>query len=109
MMDTIGPLAYHQNREDVLEQLEKYNTVFMTSVRLDEIKIDSIVLTSMKDQTRQTVQADAVVISIGNRSNIELLEELKKDFPGIESVGDAVQPGKIADAVRIAYEVALRI
>jgi len=34
MIDTIGPQACHQNREDVLVQLEKHKAVFMTSARL---------------------------------------------------------------------------
>ncbi|MBN2652657.1 MAG: FAD-dependent oxidoreductase [Spirochaetales bacterium] len=107
MLGKIGPSAYHQNLEDVVEKLNNYNAKFMHSVRLDEIKEKSVTLTNMADKSQITLDADAVVLSIGNRSNTDILDKLKENFTDLQLVGDAEKPGKIADAVRIGYEKAL--
>lgn len=107
MLNKIGPTAYVQNLDDVMEKLEMYNTKFMHSVRLDEIKEDSVVLTNMNDQSQITLEADAVVLSLGNRSSTEDLIELQKHFKDVRIVGDADTPGKIADAIKSGYDKAL--
>jgi len=107
MLDKIGPSAYHQNLEDVTDKLRKHNVQFMTSVRLDQIGPESIVLTKVATDEQIILGADAVVLAIGNRSNRTLYTELVVHFNDVRLAGDAEAPGKIADAVRTGFQVAL--
>lgn len=108
MQDRIGPSAYIQNLEDVAERLNKAGAEMMVSCRVEEIKESSVELILLKEGIRKEIPCDGVVLAVGNRSCRDLYEALKK-IPGLKvsAVGDAVRPGKIADAVRTACESAL--
>ncbi len=107
MMDRIGPTAYHQNLHDVLEHLEYFHTKFITSVRLEKINEKSIIIKEMKSGEEREVEAEAVVLSIGNRKNDGLFEEMKKICDEVCLAGDSARLGKIADAVKSGYEAAI--
>lgn len=108
MQDRIGPSAYIQNLEDVTERLNQAGAEMMVSCRLEEIKADCVKLNFLKEGVCREIACDGVVPAVGNRSCRDLYEKLKK-IPGlnVSAVGDAVRPGKIADAVRTACEAAL--
>lgn len=108
MCDEIAPGAYIQNVEDALARLKKHKAQVMVSRKLEEIKENSVEVTDLKENKREEIACDAVVLAVGNRSRRELYEELKKR--GVKKlflIGDAVRPGKIADAVRTGYRAAV--
>ena len=108
MCDEIAPGAYIQNVEDALARLKRHKAQVMVSRKLEEIKENSVEVTDLKENKREEIACDAVVLAVGNRSRRELYEELKKR--GVKKlflIGDAVRPGKIADAVRTGYRAAV--
>lgn len=107
MQDQIGPSAYIQNLEEVSKRLSKYQVELLTSCCVEEIKKDSVRLKLLKEGIYREKACDGVVLAVGNRSCRDLFESLK-NVTGLQVsvVGDAVRPGKIADAVRSGYEAA---
>ena len=56
------------------------------------------------------INCDAVVLSLGVKSNNNLSSELQGKYEGrVFTIGDAVKSGRIADATRMAYEVASKL
>lgn len=109
MQDSIGPSAYHQHLDDVFEKLKKHDVRFETSVRLVQIERGSVALENVKTGWRTQLNSDAVVLAIGNRSNRILFDELTEQHSDVRLVGDAIIPGKIADAIRTGFEAALAV
>ena len=106
MLDEIGPGAYFQNLEDVLGRLKESCPEFITSHKLVEIREGEIVLEHVKTGQRVTRQVDAVVLSVGVKSDDLQVREMKKRFPRILIIGDARQPGRIHNAVRDGFDAA---
>lgn len=106
MLDEIGPGAYSQNLQDILGRLEEGRTEFLTSHKLVEIGEDGITLEDVKSGRRTTRQVDAVVLSVGVRSDDRLARELKARFARVCTVGDAHQTGRIHDAVLDGFDTA---
>jgi hypothetical protein len=56
------------------------------------------------------IEADAVVLSLGVKSNNSLSKELQGKYEGrVFTIGDAVKSGRIADATSMAYKVATEL
>ncbi len=109
MEKEIGPGAYHQNLDDVLLHLKRHNPVFITSHKLVEIREGEIVLEHVKSGSRAIRQVDQVVLSVGARSEDTLAAELKglkARFPRVLVIGDAREPGRIANAVKDGFDIA---
>ena len=106
MLEQIGPGAYHQNLEDVLGRLKESHPEFITSHKLVEIREGEIVLEHVKSGRRVTRQVDAVVLSVGVKSDDLQAREMKKRFPRVLIIGDARQPGRIYNAVRDGFDTA---
>jgi hypothetical protein len=53
--------------------------------------------------------ADAIVCAVGYASTDPLIEELRSCAPEVHVVGDADSPGKLKDALSMAYWMALDI
>ena len=106
MLEQIGPGAYHQNLEDVLGRLKESRPEFITSHKLVEIREGEIVLEHVKTGRHVTRQVDAVVLSVGVKSDDLQAREMKKRFSRVLIIGDARQPGRIYNAVRDGFDAA---
>ena len=74
--------------------------------RLKEIKENGVVLERLSDHELVTVDADAVVLSLGFRPDNGLVEELKEKGIPAQAIGNAVKDGTIAPASRSGFEAA---
>ena len=110
MADSIAPGAYFQHVDDVMPKLEQAGTVFMTSTKLVEIKPNGILTENTKTNSRQIINCDKVVLSLGCRSNNALYEKIKdnKKYKVI-NVGDSAKVGRIANATEAAYQAVISI
>ena len=55
---------------------------------------------------QEEIPADATVLAIGVRSSQALEKECTGHFERLYTIGDAVKPGRIGNAVRSAFEQA---
>lgn len=92
----------------LINTLAKSKIVIKTSTRVDEVTEDGVVTTDKKGN-RQFIKADTVIPAIGRIANTELYEGLKKEGFQVHLIGDAIQPGKINEAVATAFSNALVI
>ena len=106
MLEKVAPNANHTNVADVCGRLKKYGAQFMMAHALKEIQETGVVLERLSDKEAVTVDADAVVLSLGFRPDNGLVEELKAKGIPAQAIGNAIKDGTIAPATRSGYEAA---
>jgi 2,4-dienoyl-CoA reductase-like NADH-dependent reductase (Old Yellow Enzyme family)/thioredoxin reductase len=108
MADKIAPGLWCQHYFDVVPGLEKAGTKFITGSKLVEITDGAVVLEDKKGK-RCTVDADAVVLSLGVKPVNNLEEAARKVAKKVVVVGDAKKPGKIYTGTKEAFKAAITI
>ncbi|HNY95595.1 MAG TPA: FAD-dependent oxidoreductase [Smithellaceae bacterium] len=106
MMDQIAPGAHPQHVDDILPRLKACSTDFIVGHKLVKISADVIFLESTAGGKRREEKADAVVLSVGVKSNNALASALQPHFPGLRVIGDARRVGRIPQAVRDGFDTA---
>ena len=116
MADTLAPGTWFQHLDDIVPKLDEKGTQYILSHKLNSIDEKGIVIEPVKlDKNRKPVSqgkpyhvdADAVVLSLGARSVNSLAKELEGKVKNLYVIGDAKKVGRIADATREAYDVAI--
>ena len=87
-----------------LPKLKKQGTVFYTSSKFAGLQNGAAVLQNAKTKQELKLPCDAVVLALGARPQHALYDALQGKVPALYRIGDAVQVGRIADAVRSAFE-----
>lgn len=96
-------------RAALLGILEQHNITIVTEAKIKNITPDNVLIED-KDGNDQTIKADTVVSSIGRLSDMDLYNEIKSEIPNkIYTVGDAVRPGRIYEAIQTAFHTALEL
>lgn len=104
MADSVAPGAWFQQTDDLLPKLKKQGTVFYTSSKFAGLQNGAAVLQNAKSKQELKLPCDAVVLALGARPQHALYDALQGKVPALYRIGDAVQVGRIADAVRSAFE-----
>ncbi len=116
MADTLAPNTWFQHLDDILPVLDKSNTQYILSHKLNSIDENGVVLEHVrltKDKKvipkglAQHFDFDTVVLSLGSRPVNNLVEELDGKCDNVYCIGDAKKIGRIADATAQAYDVAV--
>lgn len=116
MADTLAPGTWFQHLDDIVPKLDAKGTQYILSHKLNSIDEKGIVIEPVKlDKNRKPVSqgkpyhvdADVVVLSLGARSVNSLAKELEGKVKNLYVIGDAKKVGRIADATREAYDVAI--
>lgn len=109
MADEIAPGTWMQHKDDVLPHLKEANTTFLLGEKLAEIGKGYIITENMESGKMTKSSVDCVVLSLGSRPNKALEAELKAWGYTPISIGDCNKVGKIADATKAAYQVAINL
>jgi len=109
MANEIAPGAYVQHTSDILPKLIQLGTRFITGKKLVNISETDIVLEDTLDGKQETIQTDQVVLSVGVRSVNELYQTLKSQYSNLYLIGDADKIGRVAEATRSAYNIAMNL
>ena len=109
MAKEIAPGTWMQHKDDVLPKLKKAGTVFMTGEKLLEITNGSISTENVDTKALTKVECDVVVLSLGSRPEKGIAKELTDAGMHAISIGDSVKIGRIADAVKDAYNAATKL
>ncbi|MFI3208470.1 MAG: NAD(P)/FAD-dependent oxidoreductase [Eubacteriales bacterium] len=91
------------NVVDVLKHLKELNVEVKVSTELSEIKEDGTIIVN-GNEGEVAMPAEAVVLSLGVRGDSQLIRSFKAQFENLYILGDAQKQGRIADAIRMAYE-----
>ena len=134
MMGDIAPGVWFQHKDDIMPKLNSKGTEYYTSHKLCSIDKNGVNICPVEYVKNKSYKADkkagkfaqkkvpvecgeafhincdAVVLSLGVKSNNNLSSELQGKYGGrVFTIGDAVKSGRIADATRMAYEVASKL
>lgn len=110
MADEIAPGTWMQHKDDIVPKLKAHNVEFYTGRMLTEITADKIKMKGTKKNSPiQLADCDAVVLSLGVRSEKSIYDEIKSDMQNVFIIGDAEKTGRIADATNSALDTVLKI
>ncbi len=102
----IGKKIYDQNRVNVCNRLRAQHTRFFPNRSLVAINPQGITVENVVTHDLSFMATDAVVLALGVKPATAANAELIKAFPDAVLLGDAIHGGRIADAVRTAFEAA---
>ncbi len=106
MMDAVGTSLYASVRALLLKRLNEAGVEILTGHCLDSIGADEIALKVTSTAFEVNRKADTVILAIGVKPRKDLVNEFETAFDKIISVGDALRPGLIGDAIREANDKA---
>ena len=106
MADTVAPGTYHQHIDNLMPKLQEKGVQIVTSQKLVKVTERAIKLEDVTDGIKTSYPVDLVVLSVGVKSCNELVGDIKNNFDNVFVIGDANKPGRIASAIREAYDAA---
>lgn len=104
MQSKLAPEVSPDNLVTVIAHLRECNADILLSHKLVEISPGKVVVESMKEEKTVTIPADYIIMSLGNRPNRTLYNEVKEQFERVYAIGDTYQSGRVANAVHTGYE-----
>jgi 2,4-dienoyl-CoA reductase (NADPH2) len=107
MLPKLGRGIGISTRWTIMRTLRELGISMVSSAKVERIT-DKGVMVKI-DGENKLIEADTVVIAVGHRSNNKLLEELKAKAPEVYGIGDCVEPRTALEAIREAYDIAIRI
>lgn len=107
MQKNIGPGVHAPVLYDVTTRLKKYGVKMYTRRQLVAVEEGKIHLLNTYDNTKMTMDADCVVLSLGVRPQVnEFVGDVEKNFKNVRILGDSQRPGKVYDAVQTGFDKA---
>lgn len=103
MGESIGAGIFFQNLIDVMTHLGPFNVPMYPNHKLIGIDNGKVSFEAIETGERKVFMFDYVILSLGTKSNTELIEEIQSNFETVKVLGDATKPGRIRDAVEAGY------
>ena len=107
MRDVIAPDANVRHRPLLLEQLDKYATVYLEHKALRVTEEGVWCENSAGEEV--LIPGPSVICAMGQRGTFQTVEELQDSAPFVRIIGDASRVSNIANAVYWGYHAALDI
>lgn len=106
MQNRLAGEVCSDNLVTVLANLAQANANILLSHKLIEIVDNGIRLENLTTGEPLLIESDHIVLSLGNKPNYSLFDELNENFNKVYLIGDALQTGRVANAVHTGYEKA---
>lgn len=106
MMPTLGPDVFPVLTKDLMTRINPANPTILTGHKLTAITDSGVQVEKVADGSAVNVDADYVVLAMGVRSSIKMVEMFEQNFERVFSVGDASHPGDIPNATKSAFVLA---
>ena len=107
MLDRIAKDSYGMYREALLLEMEKCGVSYLVNATCKEICEDGAIIA--QNGALRKLEADTVLYALGMRPNdSHQLKQAAGNIP-IYVIGDCLTPGKVGDAMKAAYELALTL
>ncbi len=98
MQKGIGEGIYRSVLADYMSHFQKLGVQVMTYEKVMSIKENGVVLMKVIGSAIHEIPADTVVLSLGVKSNNDLVDTFDAAFDNVIVLGDANKPGRIAEA-----------
>ena len=89
-------------RRVLLDRLVEKGVSMLTQVKYEEVSETGLVVTTREGE-RQLIEADAIVLAAGARSDSALFKALEGKVPEIYTAGDCVEPRGIKEAIEEGF------
>lgn len=106
MQDKIGKGVYNELYEQMTARLKEYDIRFLPSHKLVKIEPGLVWTEDLQTGGLKPLESDYVVLTMGVCPVNSLVKELASRFERVFTVGDALMPGRIGDAVGSAVRAA---
>jgi len=103
MLGKIGQGIYTPNRIDIINRLKKHGVKMLANHKLKSIVDTKVVLEDLIKETAIEMTADHVILSLGVKSNNQIVEGIKQSFENVKVIGDAQETGRIAHAIKAGH------
>lgn len=105
-LDSLLRTAKHfgSNDHSLKDMLKASNIEVITSAKVREITENGI--SYEKEESVTEISCDTVVMAVGFRSNNYLEDDIWDEITNVRTVGDAVTPGKVLNAVHEGFHAA---
>ena len=100
MMEDVGTDLYRSVKTLLLQRLYAADVVIKTGHALTEIGKKAVKLQIVSSAHETELDCDTVVIAMGARPNIPMIEQFEESFDYVVPVGNTIAPGIIADAMK---------
>ena len=107
MLPKIGRGIGISTRWTIMRALREVGVSMVSSAKVERITDKGVIVEI--DGEDKLIEADTVVIAVGHRSDDKLLEELRAKAPEVHGIGDCIEPRTALEAIREAYDIAIRI
>lgn len=109
MADAIGPGLYFQNLMDIMAHLNTHDVKFNAGHRLVKIEGRNSEFVQQETGETRTYEFDDYVLSLGNRPTQAPIEQLNGTFDRVFTIGDAIKPGRIRNALETGFQTAFQL
>lgn len=103
MQGKLAPEVSPDNLVTVIDNLNKNKATVLLSHQLIEVDGKKLILKDMINDEMKVLDSDCIILSLGNHSNNMLFDELRKLFGNVHLIGDALQTGRVANAVHTGF------
>jgi 2,4-dienoyl-CoA reductase-like NADH-dependent reductase (Old Yellow Enzyme family)/thioredoxin reductase len=103
MLPQIGAGAEMEVILDLKQRMAPYDPAYLPSHKLVKITPEGVELESVASGSPVFVPADTVILALGVRPQMDLVDYFKAAFPDAHVMGDAARGGRIIDATQDAY------
>jgi 2,4-dienoyl-CoA reductase-like NADH-dependent reductase (Old Yellow Enzyme family)/thioredoxin reductase len=107
MLPEVAVGAGFVDKMDMVQRLADANVKILTDHRLMKIKDDSIFVKSASEKKEIKLSVDKVVLALGSKPDRQLYDQVSRACDNVFLLGDALAPGRIANAVQDAFEKAI--
>jgi len=104
MATRIGPGVRALN----LSRLTASGVTMLTGVKYEQVTDRGLAITT-KEEERQIIEADTIVLAAGAKPNRRLSQALEGKVPEVYDIGDCTEPRGIAQAIADGYRIGRRI
>ncbi len=104
MQSKLAPEVSPDNLVTVIKHLKEYHAAILVSHKLTKLADGLVTVENMENGEKKELEADYIIMSLGNRPNRTLYEEVKEEFEKVYAIGDAYQCGRVANAVHTGFE-----
>lgn len=108
MLGDLAPDFNACNRALLLELLGENSVEIKTGTRVVEVRDGAVVVVGPEGSSYE-IQGDTLVVALGARSRVDVVDRLRGLAEEVHVVGDAVRPRIIYDAVHEGFEAAMEI
>jgi 2,4-dienoyl-CoA reductase-like NADH-dependent reductase (Old Yellow Enzyme family)/thioredoxin reductase len=98
MLPVIGEQMVTEALAYISKKLGEHHVRILTSVKVKEILSDGVIIAD-KDDKKQTIKADTVIIATGAKPNKKVVDELQCHAREVYLAGDCTMPGNIRSAI----------